>query len=193
MSYVYHQWHHTYINYDVNRLLNVWLRISVNNWPMYWLVSHTHTHTIDVIVDVRMTSCDVRVGIGMTSLPVYAHMECDTRLLFRYHKSTSLRDPSWQWYLKKSGCRKWVKIWLRKWFITFLALTQPDFWRFLQPLLNVSYTALESISCQLYQLFLGVEVDSSVCECRRPGQMVAASEGREGLQQTRPNFPTHFS
>ena len=28
MSYVYHHWHHTYINYDVNRLLNVWLRIS---------------------------------------------------------------------------------------------------------------------------------------------------------------------
>ena len=45
------------------------------------LVSHTHTHTIDVIVDVRMTSCDVIVGIGMTSLPVYGHTECDTRLV----------------------------------------------------------------------------------------------------------------
>ena len=44
------------------------------------LVSHTHTHTIDIIVDVRMTSCDVIVGIGMTSLPVYGHTECDTRL-----------------------------------------------------------------------------------------------------------------
>ena len=43
-------------------------------------MSHTHTHTIDVIVDVRMTSCDVIVGIGMTSLPVYGHTECDTRL-----------------------------------------------------------------------------------------------------------------
>ena len=45
------------------------------------LVSHTHTHTIDVIVDVRMTSCDVIVGIGMTSLPVYGHTVCDTRLV----------------------------------------------------------------------------------------------------------------
>ena len=44
------------------------------------LVSHTHTHTIDVIVDVRMTSCDVIVGIGITSLPVYAHTVCDTSL-----------------------------------------------------------------------------------------------------------------
>ena len=43
-------------------------------------MSHTHTHTIDVIVDVRMTSCDVIVGIRMTSLPVYGHTECDTRL-----------------------------------------------------------------------------------------------------------------
>ena len=47
------------------------------------LVSHTHTHTIDVIVDVRMTSRDVIVGIRMTSLPVYGHTECDTRLLLR--------------------------------------------------------------------------------------------------------------
>ena len=45
------------------------------------LVSHTHTHTIDVIVDVRMTSRDVIVGIRMTSLPVYGHTECDTRLI----------------------------------------------------------------------------------------------------------------
>ena len=37
--------------------------------------------TIDAIVDVRMTSCDVLVGIGMTSLPVYAHTVCDTRLV----------------------------------------------------------------------------------------------------------------
>ena len=43
-------------------------------------MSHTHTHTIDVIVDVRMTSRDVIVGIRMTSLPVYGHTECDTRL-----------------------------------------------------------------------------------------------------------------
>ena len=34
-----------------------------------------HTHTIDVIVDVRCI-----VSIGMTSLPVYAHTVCDTRL-----------------------------------------------------------------------------------------------------------------
>ena len=47
---------------------------------MHRLVSHTHTHTIDVIVDVRMTSFDVIVGIRMTSLPVYGHTECDTRL-----------------------------------------------------------------------------------------------------------------
>ena len=44
-------------------------------------MSHTHTHTIAIIVDVRMTSRDVIVGIGMTSLPVYGHMECDTRLI----------------------------------------------------------------------------------------------------------------
>ena len=44
------------------------------------LESHTHTHTIDVIVDVRMTSRDVIVGIRMTSLPVYGHTECDTSL-----------------------------------------------------------------------------------------------------------------
>ena len=43
-------------------------------------MSHTHTHTIDVIVDVRMTSCDVIVGIGKTSLPVYGHTVYDTRL-----------------------------------------------------------------------------------------------------------------
>ena len=47
------------------------------------LVSHTHTHTIDVIVDVRMTSRDVIVGIRMTSLPVYGHTECDTRMVKR--------------------------------------------------------------------------------------------------------------
>ena len=51
------------------------------------LASHTHTHTIDVIVDVRMTSCDVIVGIGMTSLPVYGHTECDTRLPNSKHGS----------------------------------------------------------------------------------------------------------
>ena len=50
------------------------------------LVSHTHTHTIDVIVDVRMTSRDVIVGIRMTSLPVYGHTECDTRLSDNYLK-----------------------------------------------------------------------------------------------------------
>ena len=50
-------------------------------WVLFGrLVSHTHTHTIDVIVDVRMTSRDVIVGIRMTSLPVYGHTECDTRL-----------------------------------------------------------------------------------------------------------------
>ena len=46
------------------------------------LVSHTHTNTIDVIVEVRMTSRDVIVGIGMTSLLVYGHTVCDTRLLW---------------------------------------------------------------------------------------------------------------
>ena len=51
------------------------------------LVSHTHTHTIDVIVDVRMTSCDVIVGIRMTSLPVYGHTECDCKIVTRKAKS----------------------------------------------------------------------------------------------------------
>ena len=50
------------------------------SWLVARLVSHTHTHTIDVIVDVRMTSRDVIVGIRKTSLPVYGHTECDTRL-----------------------------------------------------------------------------------------------------------------
>ena len=64
--------------------------------PLRWysnskLVSHTHTHTIDVIVDVRMTSCDVIVGIGMTSLPVYGHTECDTRLMFITHFCQKLK------------------------------------------------------------------------------------------------------
>ena len=45
------------------------------------VVSHTHTHTIDVIVDVRMTSRDVIVGIRMTSLPVYGHTEWYTSLV----------------------------------------------------------------------------------------------------------------
>ena len=54
------------------------------------LVSHTHTHTIEVIVDVRMTSGDVIVGIGMMSLPVYAHTVCDTRLVFINSGSCSL-------------------------------------------------------------------------------------------------------
>ena len=55
-------------------------------------MSHTHTHTIDVIVDVRMTSCDVIVGIGMTSLPVYGHTEWYTTLVIipfkvvQYHR-----------------------------------------------------------------------------------------------------------
>ena len=57
------------------------------------LVSHTHTHTIDVIVDVRMTSCDVIVGIGMTSLPVYGHTECDTRLHIRVHRQIIKKYP----------------------------------------------------------------------------------------------------
>ena len=52
-------------------------------------MSHTHTHTIEVIVDVRMTSFDVMVGTRMTSLPVYTHTECDTRLVMSA-KSLSL-------------------------------------------------------------------------------------------------------
>ena len=53
------------------------------------LVSHTHTHTIEVIVDVRMTSGDVIVGIGMTSLPVYGHTECDTKLAYLISSRTN--------------------------------------------------------------------------------------------------------
>ena len=38
---------------------------------------------IDVIVDVRMTTRDVIVGIRMTSLPVYGHTEWYTTLQLR--------------------------------------------------------------------------------------------------------------
>ena len=64
--------------------------LGFDTLDMRRLVSHTHTHTIDVIVDVRMTSCDVIVGIGMTSLPVYGHTVCDTRLGLTLHSKLEL-------------------------------------------------------------------------------------------------------
>ena len=71
-------------------------------------MSHTHTHTIDVIVDVRMTSHDVIVdvrmtshdvivGIGMTSLPVYGQTVCDTRLVL------GCAREQWRWFLENVG------------------------------------------------------------------------------------------
>ena len=67
--------------FKIFRVYNTKHKISIFEPTLTRLVSHTHTHTIDVIVDVRMTSRDVIVGIRMTSLPVYGHREWYTGLI----------------------------------------------------------------------------------------------------------------
>ena len=76
--------------------------------PKIRLVSHTHTHTIDVIVDVCMTSRDVIVGIRMTSLPVYGHTEWYTSLVNPHtfnRPFPSLKDISYPFI---SNQKRWL-------------------------------------------------------------------------------------